>query len=125
MAFKMHGRVGDSPIIGAGLYVNGEYGGAVATGNGELVMRACSAFHIVELLRQGSTPDEAVKIAIERIKQDRHLTEDMQVGFLVLRNDGMWTARSLREGFQCAVAADKIPNTLYNCSETNCKPASK
>lgn len=59
LAFKKHGRVGDSPIIGAGLYVDGDSAAAVATGNGELVMRACSSFHIVELIRQGTEPAEA------------------------------------------------------------------
>jgi len=113
LAFKIHGRVGDSPIIGAGLYVDGEIGGAVATGNGELVMRACSAFHIVELLRQGSSPEEALQVACERIKKDKHLTDDMQVGFLVLRDDGKWAAASLREGFQYAIATDAIANTLF------------
>ncbi|MFI5264472.1 MAG: N(4)-(beta-N-acetylglucosaminyl)-L-asparaginase, partial [Candidatus Kapaibacterium sp.] len=115
-AFKLHGRVGDSPIIGAGLYVDGEVGAAVATGNGELVMRACSAFHIVEMMRQGIEPDQAVLVALDRIKKDKHLTEDMQIGFLVLRSDGVWKAGSLREGFQCAVATDAMHNILYNFS---------
>ncbi len=113
LAFKMHGRVGDSPIIGAGLYVDGEIGAAVATGNGELVMRACSAFHIVELLRQGQSPEEAMKFAISKIKKDKHLTDDMQVGFLVLRHDGKWAAGSLREGFQYSVETELTPNTLH------------
>lgn len=116
LAFKMHGRVGDSPIIGAGLYVAGDVGAAVATGNGELVMRACSAFHIVEMMRQGDEPEYALNIAIDRIKKDKHLTNDMQVGFIVLRRDGMWQAGSLREGFQFAVATDSRQNTLFNCS---------
>jgi N4-(beta-N-acetylglucosaminyl)-L-asparaginase len=122
---NLHGRVGDSPIIGAGLYVAGEAGAAVATGNGELVMRACSAFHIVELMRQGHDPEAAIKTAISRIKNDKHLTDDMQVGFLALRHDGMWAAGSLREGYQCAVATDIKHNTLFNCTETSCIPASK
>jgi len=114
LAFKMHGRVGDSPIIGAGLYVDGGVGAAVATGNGELVMRACSAFHIVEMLRQGSSPEEALRVAKERIKKDKHLTDDMQVGFLVLRYDGKWAASSLREGFQYAAASNVLPNTMFD-----------
>jgi N4-(beta-N-acetylglucosaminyl)-L-asparaginase len=113
LAFKMHGRVGDSPIIGAGLYVDGEIGTAVATGNGELVMRACSSFHIVELLRQGMEPDKAIAVAVEKIKKDKHLTDDMQVGFLVLRQDGIWAAGSLRNGFQYAVATDTMHNTFF------------
>lgn len=117
LAFKMHGRVGDSPIIGAGLYVDGGVGAAVATGNGELVMRAVSAFHVVEQLRQGVEPGVALDNALYRIKQDKHLKDDMQAGLLVLRSDGVWSARSLRDGFQFAVAAKAQLNTLYNCSE--------
>jgi isoaspartyl peptidase/L-asparaginase-like protein (Ntn-hydrolase superfamily) len=116
LAFKLHGRVGDSPIIGAGLYVDGKVGAAVATGTGELVMRACSAFHIIEQMRRGVGPDAALDAAIARIRQDKHLTDDMQVGLMVLRSDGVWSSRSLREGFQFAVASIE-PNTLYNCSE--------
>lgn len=117
LAFKMHGRVGDSPIIGAGLYVDGKVGAAVATGTGELVMRAVSAFHIVEQLRQGIEPERALDEAIKRILNDRHLTKDMQVGLLVLRADGVWSARSVREGFQFALANGSQANTLYNCSD--------
>jgi N4-(beta-N-acetylglucosaminyl)-L-asparaginase len=124
LAFKMHGRVGDSPIIGAGLYVDGEVGAAVATGNGELVMRACSAFHLVEMLRQGIEPEYALITAIDRIKKDKHLTDDMQVGFLVLRKDGLYQAGSLREGFQYAIATGSKPNTLFNCSGITTSPAS-
>jgi isoaspartyl peptidase/L-asparaginase-like protein (Ntn-hydrolase superfamily) len=124
LAFKMHGRVGDSPIIGAGLYVDGKVAAAVATGNGELVMRAVSAFHIVEQMRQGVEPDVALDEAIRRIKQDKHLEADMQVGLLVLRADGIWSARSVREGFQFAIATKMQSNTLYNCSDAGYDAAS-
>jgi N4-(beta-N-acetylglucosaminyl)-L-asparaginase len=116
LAFKLHGRVGDSPIIGAGLYVDGKVGAAVATGNGELVMRACSSFHIIEQLCQGVEPVAALDTVIARMKKDKHCTDDMQVGLMVLRADGVWSARSLRDGFQFALAG-REPNTLYNCSE--------
>jgi N4-(beta-N-acetylglucosaminyl)-L-asparaginase len=119
LAFKMHGRVGDSPIIGAGLYVDGNVGAVVATGNGELVMRACSSFHIVEMMRQGIEPEHALLEAIDRIKKDRRLTDDMQVGFLVLRRDGFWWAGSLREGFQFAAQTETMHNTLYDCTGIN------
>ena len=79
-------------------------------------MRACSAFHIVEMMRQGIEPEHALLTALNRIKKDKHLTDDMQIGFLVLRRDGFWWAGSLREGFQCAVATDSMHNTLFNCS---------
>jgi N4-(beta-N-acetylglucosaminyl)-L-asparaginase len=116
LAFKMHGRVGDSPIIGAGLYVDGHVGGAVATGNGELVMRACSSFSIVEMMRQGVEPEHAVLEAIARIKKDKHLNDDMQIGFLALRRDGVWSAGSVREGYQFAVQTETMSNTLFNCT---------
>ncbi|MEP7234434.1 MAG: N(4)-(beta-N-acetylglucosaminyl)-L-asparaginase [Ignavibacteriota bacterium] len=122
-AFKLHGRVGDSPIIGAGLFVDGEVGAAVATGNGELVMRACSAFHIVEMMRQGVEPDIAIATALERIRKDRHLSEDMQIGFLALRRDGFYWAGSLRPGFQFVAATDRMANTLYDCSHISFTPA--
>ncbi len=119
LAFKMHGRVGDSPIIGAGLYVDGEVGAAVATGNGELVMRACSSFHIVELMRQGMEPGKACEIALEKIRKDRHLTDAMQIGLLALRADGVWSARALRPGFQFAMQDDKhVSVCLYDCDES-------
>jgi N4-(beta-N-acetylglucosaminyl)-L-asparaginase len=121
LAFKMQGRVGDSPIIGAGLYVAGGVAAAVATGNGELMMRACSAFHIVELIRQGVEPQEACEQAIARILQDKHLTDDMQAGLMVIRADGVWAARSLRPGFQLAAASDgmKGNNILYDVTSNS------
>jgi N4-(beta-N-acetylglucosaminyl)-L-asparaginase len=116
LAFKMQGRVGDSPIIGAGLYIAGGIAAAVATGNGELMMRACSAFHIVEMIRQGIEPDEACERAIARITTDKHLTDDMQAGLMVIRADGKWAARSLRPGFQLAAASGQTNgnNILYD-----------
>ncbi len=117
LAFKIPGRVGDSPIIGAGLYVDGEIAAAVATGNGELMMRACSAFHIVEMIRHGMEPGEACERAIARILKDKHLKDDMQAGLMVIRSDGAWAARSLRPGFQLAAASEAVEggkNMLYN-----------
>ncbi len=119
LAFKLHGRVGDSPIIGAGLYVDGEVAAAVATGDGELMMRACSSFHIVEMVRQGIEPGEACERAIQRIAKDKLLRDDMQCGVMVIRSDGAWAGRSLRPGFQLAVASDatKGENHLYDVTE--------
>jgi N4-(beta-N-acetylglucosaminyl)-L-asparaginase len=117
LAFKKHGRVGDSPIIGAGLFAAAGIGVAVATGNGELVMRGCSTFHIIEQIRQGTEPDRALENALNRIRMDKHLTEEMQVGFLVLRSDGTWSARGLRNGFQFTVKTDSMKNTLFNAHE--------
>ena len=116
LAFKKHGRVGDSPIIGSGLFVDGQVAAAVATGNGEFVMRACSTFHIVEQIRQGVEPDLALHTAISRIEKDPHLHDDVQVGLMVIRADGVWSARSLRSGYQFATATATQGNTLYDCS---------
>ena len=66
-AYKLHGRVGDSPLIGAGLYVDNEVGAACATGLGEAVIRICGSHTVVELMRQGISPQNACKQAVERI----------------------------------------------------------
>ncbi len=116
LAFKKHGRVGDSPIIGSGLFVDGKVAAAVATGNGEFVMRACSTFHIVEQIRQGIEPDVALQNAVKRIAQDPHINDNVQVGLLVIRADGVWSSRSLRSGFQFTAATSTQENTLYDCS---------
>jgi N4-(beta-N-acetylglucosaminyl)-L-asparaginase len=74
LAFKMRGRVGDSPIIGSGLYVDNEVGAATATGLGETILRSCSSFLIVELMRQGKSPQEACEEAIHRlVKINEHI----------------------------------------------------
>lgn len=98
LAYKMHGRVGDSPIIGAGLFVDNEIGGACATGLGELVMRTCGSFLVVELMRQGRTPQQACEEAALRIvkKQDY---KDVQVGFLAVNKQGEYGAFSIQPGF--------------------------
>lgn len=104
MAFKMHGRVGDSPIIGAGLYVDGEIGGATSTGVGEEVMRTLGSFLVVELMRQGYSPREACKEAVERIvKKKPNIAKDIQVGFLALNKQGEYGSYALQEGFTYAV----------------------
>jgi isoaspartyl peptidase/L-asparaginase-like protein (Ntn-hydrolase superfamily) len=103
MAFKLPGRVGDSPVIGHALYVEPGIGAAVATGHGELVMSVCGAFLAVETLRRGASPEDAAMEVLKRIQQTQPLTEKDQVGMIVLRADGSWGAASLREGFKVAV----------------------
>ncbi|RDS78767.1 N(4)-(beta-N-acetylglucosaminyl)-L-asparaginase [Dyella monticola] len=104
MAWKLHGRVGDSPIIGAGLYVDNEVGGATSTGVGEEVIRNAGSFLVVELMRQGRTPQEACEEAVRRIVKKRpQATKDMQVGFLALRRDGECGAYAIQKGFTYAV----------------------
>src|SRR5690606_11761686 len=100
MAFKMHGRVGDSPIIGAGLYVDNEVGGATATGVGEEVIRTVGSFLVVELMRQGHSPRDACREAVERIiKKKPKTAKEIQVGFLALNKNGEYGAFSLQKGF--------------------------
>ena len=102
MAFKLHGRVGDSPIIGAGMYVDNEIGGACATGVGEMVIRIVGSHLVVELMRQGYDPNEACKIAVNRIISKHKNLEGMQVGFLALRKDGKSGGYSIYNGFNYA-----------------------
>jgi len=104
MAFKLHGRVGDSPIIGAALYVDGAVGAATASGHGEFVMRTLGGFLVVELMRQGLGAQAACEAAIERIAGP--LGDDpgeVQVGYLAIDAGGRVGACSVQPGFQYAV----------------------
>ena len=104
MAWKLHGRVGDSPIIGAGLYVDGEVGGATSTGVGEEVIRNAGSFLVVELMRQGRTPTEACKEAVLRVlRKHRSTAGDIQVAFLAMNKDGEAGAYAIQHGFSYAV----------------------
>jgi N4-(beta-N-acetylglucosaminyl)-L-asparaginase len=103
MAYKIHGRVGDSPIIGAGLFVDGEVGAACSTGTGELVIRTVGSHTVVELMRQGIEPEAACKEAVRRILRFLPDPLDHQVGFLALRKDGAYGAWSLQKGFTYAL----------------------
>ncbi|WP_130736605.1 isoaspartyl peptidase/L-asparaginase family protein [Flavobacterium sp. J27] len=107
MAFKMHGRVGDSPIIGAGLFVDNEIGAATATGHGEEVIRIVGCHLVVELMRQGKTPQKACEEAVTRIvklTKNRHKNlNDIQVGFIALNKKGEYGAYCIQSGFNFAV----------------------
>jgi N4-(beta-N-acetylglucosaminyl)-L-asparaginase len=105
MAFKMKGRIGDSPIIGAGLFVDGEVGGACATGLGELVSQTLGSFLIVELMRMNRSPQEACEEAVARIikRAQNAGLEEVQVGFLALGKDGTHGACSVIKGFNYAL----------------------
>ncbi|WP_295791573.1 N(4)-(beta-N-acetylglucosaminyl)-L-asparaginase [Mucilaginibacter sp.] len=109
MAFKLHGRVGDSPIIGAGLYVDNEVGGATSTGVGEEVIRNVGSFLVVELMRQGFSPEDACKEAVKRIiKKKPDTAKNIQVGFLAINKKGEYGAYAIQQGFSFAVCnADK------------------
>ncbi|HEY0750496.1 MAG TPA: isoaspartyl peptidase/L-asparaginase, partial [Chitinophagaceae bacterium] len=114
MAFKMRGRVGDSPIIGAGLYVDNEVGAATATGVGEEVVRICGSHTVVELMRQGYKPEQACKKAVERIiKKNGSKAKDLQVGFIALNKKGEFGGYSVVNGFNYAVHSKAGPK-VYN-----------
>ncbi len=106
MGFKMRGRVGDSPIIGAGLYVDNEVGAATATGQGEEVIRICGSFLVVEFMRQGYSPEQACKKAVERIRNKTpRNTKDLQVGFIALNKKGEYGAYALHKNFDFGVTS--------------------
>jgi isoaspartyl peptidase/L-asparaginase-like protein (Ntn-hydrolase superfamily) len=114
MAYKMHGRVGDSPIIGAGLYVDNEVGAATSTGVGEEVIRIVGCHLVVELMRQGNSPEDACRLAVERImKKNPEKAKTVQVGFLALNKNGEYGAYCLQKGFTYAVH-DSSGNKLYD-----------
>lgn len=103
MAYKLHGRVGDSPIIGAGLFVDNEVGAACATGMGEAVIRVAGSAIVVELMRNGMSPNDACKEAVNRVvKKHKDLT-NLQVGFIALNKYGEAGAYSVYEGFNYAI----------------------
>lgn len=101
-AYKLHGRVGDSPIIGAGLFVDNEVGGACATGMGEAVIRIAGSHTVVELMRQGKSPEQACKEAVERIIKKHKDIKGLQVGFLALNKNGEVGGHSVYAGFNYA-----------------------
>ncbi|ANE49675.1 N(4)-(beta-N-acetylglucosaminyl)-L-asparaginase [Flavisolibacter tropicus] len=107
MAFKMRGRVGDSPIIGAGLFVDNEVGAATSSGVGEEVVRICGSHTVVELMRQGKSPKEACKGAVQRImkiKGDK--AKDLQVGFIAINKKGEYGGYAIQKGFSVAVQSN-------------------
>ena len=106
--FKMRGRLGDSPIIGAGLYVDNEVGAVVATGQGEEVIRVAGSSAVVEFMRQGKSPKEACKLVIERIRRiKKEKAKDIQVCFIAINNKGEYGAYALHNGFNYAVHSEK------------------
>lgn len=113
LAYKMHGRVGDSPIIGAGMYVDNEIGAACATGVGETVLRICGSFLVVELMRQGLSPTDACKKAIERLITKSPNIKDVQVGFLAINKNGEHGSYAIQKGFNYALA-DESGNQLFD-----------
>ena len=110
MGFKMRGRVGDSPIIGAGLFVDNEVGAATSSGVGEEVIRICGTHTVIEQMRMGRSPEEACREAVGRVvKRDPAKAKEMQVGFLSLSKKGEIGAFSLVKGFTYSVTNSDWP----------------
>jgi L-asparaginase/N4-(beta-N-acetylglucosaminyl)-L-asparaginase len=113
-AWKLHGRVGDSPIIGAGLYVDNDVGGACATGWGEAVVRIVGCHLVVEFMRQGHAPEEACRRAVERVIAKNPDYREIQVGFLALDKAGAYGSYCIQPGFDFAVYDEAGGNRLID-----------
>jgi len=115
MAFKLHGRVGDSPIIGAGLYVDNEVGAATASGVGEEMLRNAASFLVVEFMRQGHPPAQACRMAIARVVHKRpEASKHLQVCFLAMNKDGEVGAYAFHKGFVYAVCDAQKQDALLD-----------
>jgi len=113
MAWKVHGRVGDSPIVGAGLYVDNEVGAATASGVGEEMIRNAASFLVVELMRQGHSPADACRLAITRVVHKRPAaSKNLQVCFLAMNKRGDVGAFALHQGFVYATRDARSSSTL-------------
>ncbi|TAE32631.1 MAG: glycosylasparaginase [Cytophagales bacterium] len=114
MAFKLHGRVGDSPIIGAGLYVDNEIGAVVCTGQGEEVIRMAGAHLAVELMRQGKSPEAACREVVERIvKRDPERAKTFQVALIALNKSGEVGAYAIQKEFSYTVTSGETPTKVF------------
>lgn len=111
-AYKLHGRVGDSPIIGAGLFVDNEIGCAAATGLGEEVIKTTGSFLVVELMRQGYDPTVACEEALNRVIKAHNGKPDFQIGYIALRKDGEIGSACLKWSFEYALARGGV-NKLH------------
>ena len=111
-AYKLHGRVGDSPIIGAGLFVDNEIGCAAATGLGEEVIKTTGSFLVVELMRQGYDPTVACEEALNRVIKAHNGKPNFQIGYIALRKDGEIGSACLKWSFEYALARGGV-NKLH------------
>jgi len=116
LAFKMRGRIGDSPIPGAGLYVDNAVGAAVATGVGEEVIKICGTHLVVQLMEQGASPKEACKKAVEKIvkRNSAEKIKNIQVAFIAINKQGEYGAYAVQKGFNYALCAGNANNQLIN-----------
>lgn len=112
--YKIPGRVGDSPILGSGLYVDNEVGAAGATGVGENVMRFCGSFQVVELMRQGLHPQEACLETIRRIARKSSPGSDLAINFIALDRAGRFGAAGTGRGFEYAVACEAFSTVFQS-----------
>ena len=113
--FKMRGRLGDSPIIGAGLFVDNEVGACTATGQGEDVIRIAGSHTVVEMMRHGYSPEKACKKAIERIiKIKGENAKDIQVGFLAINKKGQVGAYAIHKGFEYAIRTNEMEKMVVS-----------
>ena len=115
LAWKMHGRVGDSPIIGAGMFLDNEIGGACATGMGEAVLKTLGSFLIVELMRQGASPQEACEEGVDRIIKNQKY-ENMQIGYLAINKNGEHGSYAIHPGFNYALYQENANNLINSYS---------
>jgi len=119
LAYKMNGRIGDSPIIGSGVFIDNEIGGATATGLGEEVVKTVGSFLIVELMRQGKTPQEACEEAIGRIvnKPGKDF-KDFQIGYIAVNKKGETGCYSIHQYFSMTKYQDgenkQIQSDFFN-----------
>jgi isoaspartyl peptidase/L-asparaginase-like protein (Ntn-hydrolase superfamily) len=110
-AYKLPGRVGDSPIIGAGMFVDNEVGAACATGLGEHVIKSVGSFLIVELMRHGYTPLDAIKTAVKRL-QKKGSGDKFQVAYIALNKNGEYAGYALRTGFEFAAVTNNYAKMI-------------
>lgn len=122
---KHPGRVGDSPIIGSGLYVDNEVGAAGATGIGENVMRYCATFMIVEFMRQGRSPEDACLAVIHRILKTETSNKNPSINFVALDKSGRYGAAGTNKGFKYAVTSASESRVLSNTAWSQIKFGTK
>ena len=104
LAFKMRGRVGDSPVIGAGMFADNEVGAAASTGLGEMVLRTLGSFLVVEEMRRGKSPQKATEMVIRRIAAKYpEQSKANQIGFIAIDKKGRHGAYSMQPGFNYAI----------------------
>ena len=118
LAWKLHGRVGDSAIIGAGLYVDNKVGGATSTGKGEANIKICGSMLCVELMRNGKTPQQACEETIKRVAKTQPDYKTFQLAYIAINKNGNVGGYALQKGFQYAVTTDagsKLYNSDYLC----------